>query len=204
MKSNKETILVGIDEVGRGPLAGPVAVGIVCFPKNIEHRVFNIFGEVKDSKKLTEKGRGEWFYKIKRLKKEGKLNYTVHYKSATFIDKHGISKAIRSCIEMGLLKLNINPRASEILLDGSLKAPKEFKEQKTIIKGDEKEIIIALASIVAKVSRDKKMVNLAKKYVGYNLQKHKGYGTVDHRKAIKELGLSVIHRKSFCASFLGK
>ena len=84
-----------------------------------------------------------------------------------------------------------------VLLDGGLRAPKEYKNQKTIIKGDEKELAIALASIVAKVTRDELMVKLSKKYIGYGLEKHKGYGTAYHYKALKNKGLSPIHRKSF-------
>ena len=87
---------------------------------------------------------------------------------------------------------------SFIRLDGLLKAPKEFKNQKTIIKGDEKDVFIACASIVAKVSRDNLMCKLALKYPQYNFETHKGYGTLLHRHLIKKLGLSEIHRKSFC------
>jgi ribonuclease HII len=203
-KKQIKRMLVGVDEVGRGPLAGPVAVGIVCFPENLKHLVFKVFGEVKDSKKLSEKGREVWLQKIKKLKKEGVLEYVVVYKSAKYIDAKGISKAIRSCIEKGLQKLQISPLKSEIRLDGSLRAPSEYRHQKTIIKGDEKELVIALASIVAKVSRDKRMVRESVKYTSYGFQKHKGYGTAEHRAALKKYGPSVIHRRSFCTSFLAK
>ena len=93
--------------------------------------------------------------------------------------------------------LNKKPDETQILLDGGLRAPKEYKNQKTIIKGDEKELAIALASIVAKVTRDVLMVKLAKKYPGYRLEKHKGYGTKKHYQALKNKGISAIHRKSF-------
>ena len=90
-----------------------------------------------------------------------------------------------------------NSKESLVLLDGGLKAPKEYLNQRTIIKGDEKELAIALASIVAKVTRDRLMVKLARKYPGYDLEMHKGYGTAAHYKALKNKGFSPIHRKSF-------
>jgi ribonuclease HII len=91
----------------------------------------------------------------------------------------------------------------EIRLDGLLKAPPKFKNQKTIIKGDEKDVFIACASIVAKVSRDRLMCQLAKKYPKYSLEIHKGYGTLLHRNLIKKHGLSPLHRKSFCKNLTG-
>ena len=200
-------LLVGIDEAGRGPLAGPVAVGIMVVPKNIEHRVFNILtegisigkkGKYKDSKKLTEKKREEAFREIKKLTKKGVLKYAVLFGSVNEIDEKGISRSIALVIERGLKKINLNPKNTEIRLDGSLKAPKEYTNQKTIIKGDEKELVIALASIVAKVERDRLMIRLARKYPNYYLEIHKGYGTENHRNSIRKFGLSKVHRKSFC------
>jgi ribonuclease HII len=87
--------------------------------------------------------------------------------------------------------------SSQVLLDGSLKAPKEYKKQKTIIKGDEKEVVIALASIVAKVHRDKLMTRQSKKFPSYGFADHVGYGTKRHYEAIKKSGLTILHRKSF-------
>ncbi len=201
MKKSGTMMLVGVDEVGRGPLAGPVAVGIVTFPKYLEHKVLKVFGEVKDSKKLSEKERNVWFKKINTLKKEGVLEYKVLYKSPLFIDTHGISKAIKSCMKTGLTQLAPDTHLCEIRLDGSLYAPTEYVYQKTIIKGDEKEIVIALASIVAKVSRDRLMVRSAKKYPYYAFERHKGYGTLEHRLSIQTYGLSAFHRRSFCTRF---
>src|SRR5262249_49920982 len=96
--------------------------------------------------------------------------------------------------------LKIHPKRSKILLDGGLKAPPEFKSQKTIIKGDEKEKIIAWASILAKVSRDSLMVRSAKKFPSYGFEIHKGYGTSFHRFVIEKNGLTIFHRKTFCTN----
>jgi ribonuclease HII len=101
-------------------------------------------------------------------------------------------------ISQGLNKIKLDPNKCQVLLDGSLKAPKEFINQKTIIKGDEKEKIIAWASILAKVSRDSIMTKYHKKFPQYGFQIHKGYGTDKHRTAISKYGLSEIHRKTFC------
>ncbi len=194
--------VIGIDEVGRGPLAGPVSVCILAmtvenyeFFKKLKQRK-----NLRDSKKLSEKQRNEWFREIIIWQEQGFLNFDYETKSAADIDKFGISVVIKKCIEKGLEKLKIKTD-DQILLDGSLYAPEKFKNQKTIIRGDEKESIISLASIVAKVMRDKFMVNLAKKYPEYSFEVNKGYGTAAHCQAIKKHGLSSVHRKSFCKNF---
>ena len=204
--------LVGVDEAGRGPLAGPVAVGVVCLPVasaglaggEVSEEILAIFGEkgVRDSKKLSEKKREEIFGKIQNLKKEGKLDFVVTLVSNKVIDEKGISFAIKSGISECLKKLNLKPESCLIKLDGGLKASREFINQETIIRGDEQEPVIALASICAKVIRDRWMQELAKKYPDYALEKHKGYGTRAHYLALKKFGLSVIHRKSFLKKLL--
>lgn len=193
-------IVVGVDEVGRGPLAGPVAIGVCAIPfsKIIHLKEIGFFNGVKDSKKLSDKKREEWLSKIKFFKSEGYLDYCVSFASNKMIDKFGIVYSIKSALKDALKKIKINPENSIILLDGGLKAPKEFKNQKTIIKGDEKEPIISLASIAAKVARDKKMIKYSKKFPRYGFEIHKGYGTLLHRQNIKKYGLSELHRKSFC------
>jgi len=203
--------IVGIDEAGRGPLAGPVAVGIVVVPKNVKHSVFNIFGElfisagkIRDSKKLSQKKREEIFERIKGEARLGKLKYAVNFGSVKEIEKEGISRAIKKAMVRALKTLKVNPKEVTVLLDGSLKAPIEFKNQKTIIKGDEKETIIALASIVAKVLRDRKMTVLSKKYPKYNFDIHKGYGTAKHILYIKKFGRSPIHRLTYLKNILKK
>ena len=199
---NKFKYIIGIDEVGRGPIAGPVAVCALaicasCLSNKKGKCTMVYFENFKDSKKLSHKQRLEWLEKINIEKKKGNIIYKVSFASNKVIDSKGIVFAIKSCLEKSLEFLNKNPKESLVLLDGGLKAPVKYKNQKTIIKGDEKELAIALASIVAKVNRDGLMTKMAVKYPGYGLEKHKGYGTATHYKALKNKGISSIHRKSF-------
>ncbi len=193
-------IIVGIDEAGRGPLAGPVTIGLFGADQKIRQYILkHIFdNKLRDSKKLSEKQREVIFKQLEILQKEGKIFFTYSHISNKIIDKIGISRSIQIGVNKNLEKFEILNFKSTILLDGSLKASKEFINQKTIIKGDEKDVFIACASIIAKVSRDRLMQKLAKKYKGYGLEIHKGYGTLTHRQAIRKLGLSPLHRKSFC------
>jgi ribonuclease HII len=197
--ASKVKFVVGIDEVGRGPLAGPVAVCAFKMRTNFNAKSF---GRIKDSKKLTPEKRQGIFYKLAKLKKEKIVNYFVCYESARKIDKIGLSRAIKSCLEKALGKLKCKPNECLVLLDGGLKAPQKYKNQKTIIKGDEKERAIAFASIVAKVRRDALMCKLSKKYPKYSFEIHKGYGTKRHCEAIKKNGLCFEHRKCFCKNFI--
>lgn len=162
------------------------------------------FGKVKDSKKLMPEKRQEIFEKLTKLKKENQVDFQVCFETARRIDRLGLTKTTQNCLEEALGKLEIKPEECTILLDGGLKAPKEYKNQKTIIKGDEKERSIAFASIVAKVSRDTLMCKLSKKYPKYLFDVHKGYGTKTHRELIKKNGLSLEHRKTFCKNLLKK
>lgn len=194
--------IVGIDEVGRGPLAGPVTVGVViCEEKKYKNLKQNksLPALGKDSKKLKEEDREKYSKFLESLKKEAKISYSINHISNKIIDSKGISFSIKKAIDLGIKKLKLNSKNCEIRLDGGLKAPSQFK-QKTIIKGDEKEKIIAWASILAKVSRDKLMVKMAKNYPKYSLEVHKGYGTTKHRTAIQKYGVSMVHRVSFCKS----
>jgi len=106
--------------------------------------------------------------------------------------------AIQTALYRSLLKIDVNPTQTQILLDGGLCAPQQYLYQKTIIKGDESELVISLASIVAKVIRDKKMRQYAAQYPKYGFEIHKGYGTARHRKKIQQYGISLLHRASFC------
>ena len=189
--------IIGIDEVGRGPLAGPVAVGAVAVPKNFD---WKLVSGVRDSKKLTPHAREEWYKKLQNLRRAKKLDFFVLFSSVKMIDRRGIVFSIRSALLKCLKQLGANPRNCEILLDGSLYAPNDFLAQKTIIGGDDLEPIISMASVVAKVSRDKLMLKLSKKYPMYGFEKHKGYGTKVHFEMLKKQGLSAIHRRSFCSS----
>ncbi|PIT97007.1 ribonuclease HII [Candidatus Campbellbacteria bacterium CG10_big_fil_rev_8_21_14_0_10_35_52] len=214
--------VIGIDEAGRGPLAGPVAVGAVLFSKNEYKKFkFHLNGKfkselniLKDSKKLSKNKREKWFKFMEekqnftqrlffgKIKKD--FRFLVVFSSAKIIDRRGINCAINTAIKKIFSKLSANEDECLILLDGALKAPSVFLNQKTIIKGDEKEPIISLASIVAKVKRDRKMISLSKKYPEYNFEKHKGYGVKAHYKMIKKYGICVLHRKSFLKNFLKK
>ena len=193
--------VVGIDEVGRGPLAGPVAVGVLRL-KTKRFRLFYKKGEtfLRDSKQLSAKQREKWFEIISAERQRGALDFSVSFVSHTLIDKRGLSWALRIATARSLARLTVSTK-SEIFLDGGLRAPEIFKNQKTIIKGDEKIPAVALASIVAKVLRDRLMIRLAKQYSQYGFENHKGYGTKAHYGAIKKHGLCPIHRRSFLLKF---
>lgn len=193
--------IVGIDEVGRGPIAGPVAVCVfVCEPAFFEN---TIDIPLRDSKKLTKKQREKWFDFFKTEKEKGKCNFAVSYVSAEWIDKVGIVRAIQKALDTSLSKVVDNEDFSSvsIFLDGGLKASKEYMHQETIIKGDELHPVISCASIVAKVSRDTLMRKYAIEFPDYGFENHVGYGTAYHYSAIKKHGLTVLHRKSFIKNF---
>lgn len=201
----KYKYIVGIDEAGRGPLAGPVAVGVVLVSADFD---WTVVPGVGDSKQVKPKKRGEIFTLVKELARKNLLAYAVVMTSATNIDKIGIVPAIRQALEKALKKV-IDTKSDTgfaeflIKLDGGLKAPKEFLNQETIIKGDAKELVIGLASIMAKVTRDKYMEKLAKEapYLAYDFATHKGYGTKKHCEVLCLKGLSKEHRVSFCKRF---
>ena len=198
VKLNSVKFSIGIDEVGRGPIAGPVAVGAFIFLKSDARKLFR---GVKESKQLSERKREEWFSVIKKAKKSGHVDFRVTFQSEKIIDTKGLSYSIKTALfkSLGIILIinKLKPAEVKVLLDGGLKAPANYKNQKTIIKGDEKEAVIALASICAKVLRDRKMNTLAKKYPKYGFDKHKGYGTKRHYEAIRKYGILPIHRKSF-------
>lgn len=191
--------IIGIDEVGRGSIAGPVAVGAVRIDAEIakQKEESGWFDGLRDSKKLTALAREKWFYKITEAQQEGWLEYEVIFSRVTTIDEKGIVPAIRSALVRSLRKFKSDPKETLVLLDGGLKAPRTYKNQETIIKGDEKEVAIALASIAAKVTRDNRMRGIAKRTPKFDLKKHKGYGTRAHYEAIKHNGITKHHRKSF-------
>lgn len=190
--------VLGVDEAGRGPLAGPVAVGVVCAPEGFDFLA--AFPGLNDSKKLSEKKREALFATLVTLSTAGTIQVAVTLKSAKEIDGRGIAASIRSAVAEGVAKLLPNPEEGKVWLDGSLKAPDEYA-QETVIGGDALVPAIMLASIAAKVSRDRHMVRLAEKYPEYDFAKHKGYGTAAHIQTIRELGLSDLHRASFCKNF---
>ena len=187
-------LLIGVDEAGRGPLAGPVSVGLVKVAADFD---WDLIPGVNDSKKISEKKRGKIFDIVKELEKQGLIEYSVQSVSAKSIDAKGIVPAIRRSIEAGIVKLALKSEECIIKLDGGLKAPEEFP-QETIIKGDSKEKVIGLASIMAKVTRDKYMEKIDGVYPEYGFAKHKGYGTKSHIEAIRKNGFSPEHRLSYC------
>lgn len=187
--------LIGIDEAGRGPLAGPVSVGAVIVPEDFDTALMH---GVRDSKQLSPKARETCFAILSELQEHGDLRFAVEFSSALLIDKHGIVPAIRSALARCLVKLEARPEDCTILLDGSLYAPVEYISQKTIIRGDQTEPLISAASIAAKVLRDRYMTEMSEKYPAYHFDIHKGYGTKSHRELIKENGFCDLHRTSFC------
>ena len=180
---------VGIDEVGKGAVFGPVfAAAVVLTEKN--KLILKQFG-VTDSKKLTPKKRKLLLTKILLLS----LDYGIGQSSVREIDKFGIRVATELSMIRALKKLKEEP--SELIIDGPLLLRPWKGIQKNIVAGDSKFISIASASILAKVSRDDLMERLEKKYSGYLIFKNKGYGTREHFSSIKKNGISSLHRKSF-------
>ncbi len=198
----KSRYIIGIDEAGRGPLAGPVSV---CAFGVKNRSILRKFRGIKDSKQLSEKQREEWFGKIREYARDGLVHYKVGMAKSHLIDSKGISHAIYSVLNRCIRRLEeVDPefKNAEILLDGSLYASGRYRKQKTIIGGDESVPIIALASVCAKVTRDRKMKVIARDYPGYGLEIHKGYGTKMHYTAIRKLGISPVHRKSFLGKII--
>ena len=186
--------MLGVDEAGRGPLAGPVAVGVVAVPEGFD--VLKEFPGVRDSKKLSEKKRENIFALLEARVALGDARFTVEFESAKTIDEEGIATAVRRALWRGVNALAPDASLVRIQLDGALRAPSEYS-QETIINGDELIPLISLASIAAKVSRDRLMVNLAAEYPQYGFEQHKGYGTRAHYEMLAEHGPCAIHRRSF-------
>lgn len=199
MLDKKYKYIVGVDEVGRGPLAGPVNVCAFCVPVEHEQQVLEKLSGITDSKKLTEKKRNSYFEIIKDLKKDDLLSAAVSGVSAKDIDSKGIILALNRALVSSLDKLDLDPAEVFIYLDGGLYAPEKF-DQETIIKGDSKIWQIGAASVLAKVLRDQQMIKYGEKYPKYGFENHKGYGTQKHRDAIKEFGVLDIHRKTWIKS----
>ena len=195
VKKAADKWIVGIDEVGRGPLAGPVMVcGVLMKTAQYEK---SLWKGLTDSKKMTEKAREAWYQEALALKSSGKISFHTAARTAKEIDTRGIAVCIRECLTEIFETLSPDPRKTLVLLDGGLKAPKEYLEQQTIIKGDLSEKIISLASVIAKVTRDRYMREQHKKYPAFSWDQNKGYGTKLHRFAIKKEGISPLHRQSF-------
>lgn len=196
---------VGVDEAGRGPLAGPLAVAAVVMHEcraGAQRRVLQTLSrrvgiELRDSKQLTARQRAKWFAMLEEAAARGELEFTVALISAGVIDTQGISAATRLGVARVLQRLALAPQRASIMLDGLLVAPRRFIEQRTIIHGDETEPLISLASIAAKVTRDTYMVRIAQLFPHYGFEVHKGYGTRAHYGALEKHGPCAIHRRRF-------
>ena len=183
--------LIGVDEVGRGPLAGPVAVGAFLVPVDFD---FEYFHSVRDSKKLPPHRREAFVQLVEEKVRDGAVKYAVSFVSSVQIDKKGLSYAIKKALQTSLKKLKIKQAFLEeeclVLLDGGLKAPATFPYQKTIIKGDDKEKVISLASVVAKVTRDHRLMKLSKKSNSASLTRAKASPQKHSSESLKNLDRS--------------
>lgn len=184
-------VICGVDEAGRGPLAGPVCAAAVILPKHLE------IPGLTDSKKLTDKKRRELFPLIQ----EQAVAYGIGLASQEEIDEINILQATFLAMERALSQLNVRP--DMVLIDGNRE--REFGVPvQTVIKGDSLSANIAAASILAKVTRDNLMMELAQQYPQYGFEIHKGYGTKAHYEALRQYGASPIHRRSFLKKFYGE
>lgn len=182
-------LIAGIDEVGRGPLAGPVVTAAVILPEGA------VIEGVNDSKKLSPKKREELFYEIQKKA----LAVGIGLETNSVIDDINILQATYSAMRRAIGELKLKP---DVILADAVTIPGIDIRQEGIIKGDAKSISIAAASIIAKVTRDRLMVDLDESYPGYGFKENKGYGSAAHIDAIKRLGLCPIHRKSFTGNFV--
>ena len=189
--SNGFKVICGVDEAGRGPLAGPVCAAAVILPKGLE------IPGLTDSKKLTDKKRRELFPIIK----EQAIAYGIGLASHEEIDEINILQATYLAMERALAQLNVQPDIA--LIDGN--RAKDFGlPVRTVVKGDSLSMNIAAASILAKVTRDDLMLEMAEKYPEYGFEVHKGYGTKAHYEALRTHGATPIHRKTFLKKFYGE
>lgn len=184
-------IICGVDEAGRGPLAGPVCAAAVILPKGL------VIPGLNDSKKLTDKRRRE----LMPIIKEQALAYGIAFASHEEIDQINILQATFLAMERALEQLEIKPDLA--LIDGNRQ--KDFGiNVETVVKGDSRSANIAAASVLAKVTRDDHMEAMALQYPGYGFEIHKGYGTKAHYEALRNLGPSPIHRMTFLKKFYGE
>lgn len=193
-------LVIGIDEVGRGALSGPVYVAAVCFQPQLsskELRLYEALG-INDSKKLTKKQRE----KLAKIIKENALTYSICFNPVEIINSKGIVLAVERAMISAVIKVTqaLSAQNFQLLIDGfPLKnlSGLEGVNQQAIVKGDQLSISIAAASIIAKVARDNHMKMLSKKYLEYKWDRNKGYGTKAHIAAIKAHGLTPEHRELF-------
>ncbi|MBQ0026804.1 MAG: ribonuclease HII [Lachnospiraceae bacterium] len=182
--------ICGIDEAGRGPLAGPVVAAACILPADCEILYLN------DSKKLSEKRRELLFEEIK----EKAISYGIGVISEQDIDEINILQATFKAMRLAVSQLAVSPEL--ILVDGSMRIPDMTIRQIPIVKGDARSVSIAAASILAKVTRDHLMISYADLYPDYGFERNKGYGSAEHIAAIKSLGPCEIHRRTFIKNFI--
>ncbi len=178
-------IICGVDEAGRGCIAGPVVAAAVILPKNFKHNFLN------DSKQLTEKQRNE----LRPIIEENAISYGIGIIDNHTIDEVNILQATYLAMHQAIDKLN--QKIDLLIIDGNRFKPYKNIAHETIIKGDGKYIEIAAASVLAKTYRDELMEKLSLEFPIYNWQKNKGYPTIEHRKAVKEFGSCIHHRQTF-------
>ncbi len=191
VKNEGYAFICGVDEAGRGPLAGPVVACAIIMSED------NIIEEINDSKKLTEKKRGQLFDVIK----ENALDISIGIADEKLIDEINILNATMQAMEDAITGLSIAPDLA--LIDGNCNRGISFNNR-TVVKGDALSYNIAAASIIAKETRDRYMREIADKYPEYGFEIHKGYGTKAHREALLKYGPCEIHRKTFLTKILGK
>jgi ribonuclease HII len=185
--------VIGIDEVGRGPLAGPVvSCACIFFDYSIEQSLLSLFD---DSKKLTIKKRCEAFHKVYQLKKENKLQFSLGFANVVEIDKFNILEAAIISMRRAIQKLHYEK--ANLIIDGKIDLQLPQNKSNGIIKGDQKSYSIATASIIAKMHRDRYMRYLSLKHPLYDWDKNAGYGTKKHIEQIHKNGITDHHRKSF-------
>ncbi|MFN3741166.1 MAG: ribonuclease HII [Anaerolineales bacterium] len=182
--------IAGLDEAGRGALAGPVAVGVVILPPNTAHLAATLSG-VRDSKQLTPRQREHWAKHIRQVA----LDWSVGFASAGEIDRWGIVAAVRMAALRALSALNFAP--DYLVTDFQLHLPTTDLPQTSLVEGDVSSLTIAAASILAKTVRDAYMREMDRLYPAYGFAQHKGYATLQHRHALRSLGFSPLHRRTF-------
>ncbi len=184
--------IAGLDEAGRGALAGPVAVGVVLLPPAAASLLRTLNG-VRDSKQLTPPQRERWAKRIRQVA----MDWAVGFASAGEIDRWGIVAAVRLAALRALSALRYPP--DYLLTDFQLHLSSLDLPQTSLVDGDALSLTIAAASILAKTARDAYMIEMARLYPGYGFAQHKGYATQQHRQALQRLGPSPLHRRSFLA-----
>ena len=190
MQMEENNLICGVDEVGRGPLCGPVVSAAVILPNGFTDSRIKDSKKIKNPKKMKE---------IADFIKENAISYSIGIASAQEIDDINILQSTYVAMHRAIKGLNSTP--NRLLIDGNSFKPYENIPYECVIKGDDKHIEIAAASIIAKDFRDDLMKELAKEYPDYKWESNAGYGTKDHIEAIKRVGLTPHHRITFCSKF---